>query len=180
MFVLFRFSAIQHWLHRRRKKPPPPSSNLRGGLTYPMPPPPPQKSSHIFLPFLCETGKNHNCTKLKGKIIINVTLIWFEGTGKSISFNSFLEFFIISDFKMRIAIIWHWFIKNLVGTWRQNDLDATSTGRIDVISTSCACWEFGPPWPPQYSKPSYAYGLGCHRAVQWSQLCGWFKSQVPG
>ena len=25
--------------------------------------------------YLCETGKNHNCTKLKGKIIINVTLI---------------------------------------------------------------------------------------------------------
>ena len=29
----------------------------------------------IFLQFLCETGKNHKRTKLKGKIIINVTLI---------------------------------------------------------------------------------------------------------
>ena len=94
---------------------------------------------------------------MKGKIIINVTLIWFERTGKTISLNSILEFSIISDFKMRIVIIWHWFIKNLVGTWRQNDVDATSLRRIDVITTSCACWEFGPPWPPQYSKPSYAY-----------------------
>ena len=58
---------------------------------------------------------------------------------------------------MRIVIIWHWFIKNLVGTWRRNDVDATSLRRIDVITTSCACWEFGPPLAPQYSKPSYAY-----------------------
>ena len=49
----------------------------------------------------------------------------------------------------------------------KNDVDATSR-RIDVITTSCACWEFAPPlcppqyskpWPPQYSKPSYAYDL---------------------
>ena len=38
-----------------------------GGATYPFP--------HLFLQFLCETGKNHNCTKLKGKMVINVTLI---------------------------------------------------------------------------------------------------------
>ena len=70
---------------------------------------------------------------------------------------------------MRNIIIWHWFIKNLVGTWRRNDVDATSLRRIDVITTSCAYWEFGPPlppppqyskpWPPQYSKPSYAYAF---------------------
>ena len=68
---------------------------------------------------------------------------------------------------MRDVIIWHWFIKNLLSTWRRNDVDATSLRRIDVITTSCACWEFGPPlppqyskpWPPQYSKPSYAYDL---------------------
>ena len=30
---------------------------------------------HPPFQFLCETGKNHKCTKLKGKIIINVTLI---------------------------------------------------------------------------------------------------------
>ena len=49
----------------------------------------------------------------------------------------------------------HWFIKNLVGTWRRNDVDATSLRRIDVVTTTCACWEFAPPppWPPQYSKP---------------------------
>ena len=85
------------------------------------------------------------CTKLKGKIIINATLIWFEGTGKTISLNSILEFSIISNFKMRNVIIWHWFIKNLVGTWSRNDVDATSLRRIDVITTSRACWEFAPP-----------------------------------
>ena len=66
---------------------------------------------------------------------------------------------------MRNVIIWHWFIKNLEGTWRRNDVDATSLRRIDVSTTSCACWELGSPWtpnilnlaPPQYSKPSNAY-----------------------
>ena len=109
--------------------------------------------------------------------MINATLIWFEGAGKTIPLNYILEFSIISDFKMRNVIIWHWFIKNLVGKWRRNDVDATSLRRIDVITTSCACWEFGPPCPPpqyskpcpppppqkkkkKYSKPSYAYGTG--------------------
>ena len=56
---------------------------------------------------------------------------------------------------MRNVIIWHWFIKNLVGTWRPNDVDATSLRRIEVITTSCACWEFAPPpLAPQYSKPN--------------------------
>ena len=49
-------------------------------------------------------------------MIINATLIKFEGTGKTIPLNSILEFSIISDFKMRNIIIWHGFIKNLVGT----------------------------------------------------------------
>ena len=118
-----------------------------GGPTYHNNPP-----TFSFL-FVCETGKNHKCIKLKGKIIINATLIWFEGTGKTIPLNSILEFSIISDFKMRNLIIWHWFIKNQVGTWCRNDVDATSLRHIDVITTSCACWEFGPPWPPKYSKP---------------------------
>ena len=51
--------------------------------------------------------KNHKYAKLKGKIIINVTLIRFEGTGKTIPLNSILEFSIISDFKMINVIIWH-------------------------------------------------------------------------
>ena len=58
--------------------------------------------------------KNHKCTKLKGKIIINVTkiiinvtLIRFEGTSKTIPLNSILEFSIIADFKMRNVIICH-------------------------------------------------------------------------
>ena len=75
-------------------------------------------------------------------------------TGKTIPLNSILEFSIISYFKMSNVIIWHWFIKNLVGTRRRNDVDATSLRRIDVVTTSCACWEFGPPpWPPKNSKP---------------------------
>ena len=63
-------------------------------------------------------------------------------------------------------IIWHWLIEKLVGTLRRNDADATSLRRIDVVTTSCAYWELAPPWPPnilnfgpQYSKPSYAYGI---------------------
>ena len=36
---------------------------------------PPNNPPTFSLQFLCETGKNHKCTKLKGKIIINVTLI---------------------------------------------------------------------------------------------------------
>ena len=67
---------------------------------------------------------------------------------------------------MRNVIIWHWFIKNLVGTWRRNDVDATSLRGIDVSTTSCACWEFGPPnilsLGPQYPKPSYAYEYLCN------------------
>ena len=160
-------------LHRRRKRgggrggggARPPPIIWEEGPTYPLAP---QYSTHLCLQFLSETGKNHICTKLKGKIIINATLIWFEGTGKTIPLNCIHEFSIISYFKMRNVIICHWFIKNLLGTWRRYDVDATSLRRIDVITTSCACWEFGPPpwflqyskpWPPQYSKPSYAYVL---------------------
>ena len=36
--------------------------------------------------------KNHKGNKLKDKIIINVTLIWFEGSGKTIPLNSILDF----------------------------------------------------------------------------------------
>ena len=53
--------------------------------------------------------KNHKCNKLKGKIIINVTLIRFEGTGKTFPLNFILQFsIIISDFKMRnyLALIY--------------------------------------------------------------------------
>ena len=72
-------------LHRRRKRggggggggqggpatPPPPPNNLGGGPTYPLAPiihPP-------FPSISMRNRKNHKCTKLKGKIIINVTLI---------------------------------------------------------------------------------------------------------
>ena len=84
------------------------------GPTYPLPPP--HNTPTFSFNFLCETGKNDKCTKLKGKILINVLLIWFKRTCKTIPFNSILEFSILLDFKMRNVIIWHWFIKNLVGT----------------------------------------------------------------
>ena len=76
-------------IHRRRRKrggggrggrPP---NNLRGGPTYhllPHPNNPPTYSVNFYV----KQEKNHKCTKLKGKIIINVTLIWFEGAGKTI------------------------------------------------------------------------------------------------
>ena len=41
-----------------------------------------------------------------------------------------------------------------MGTRRRKDVDATSLRRIDVVTTSCACWEFAPPPPPQKKKNS--------------------------
>ena len=51
--------GITRLIHRRRKRGGGGGGGGHGG---------------IFLQFLCETGKNHKYTKLKGKII-NVTLI---------------------------------------------------------------------------------------------------------
>ena len=130
-----------------------PHNNLRGGgLTYPLPPsltpppPPTQQSTHLFLQFLCETGKNHKFTKLKGKIIRNVTLIWFEGTGKTIPLNSILEVSIISDFKMRNVIIWHWFIKNLVG--KLHCYVALTSLRRHVPAGNLPPPQYSKSWPP--------------------------------
>ena len=92
--------------------------------------------------------KTHTCTKLKGRIIINETLICFEGTCKTIPFNSILEFSILSDFNMRNVIIWHWFMKSLVGTWRRNDV-TSHRRQYDVMGLLGIC----PPLAPQYSKP---------------------------
>ena len=111
--------------------------------------------------------KNHKCTKLKGRIIKKLTLIWFEGTGKTIPFNSILEFSMISDFRMRNVIIWRWFIKNLMGTWRRN----AKWRRCDVVTSHwrqyyamCLLGNWPPLAPnilnlapPPYAKPSYAY-----------------------
>ena len=66
---------------------------------------------------------------------------------------------------MRNVIIWHWFIKNLLGTSRRGDVVTSYRRQYDVM-----CWDFGPPCPPhqyskpcppppQYSKPSYAYAI---------------------
>ena len=109
------------YIHRRRKRGAraarPPPNNLRGGWGW------------GNIPFGPPPNNPPTCT------------------GKTIPLNSILEFSIISYFKMRNVIIWHWFAKNLVGTWSRNDVDATALRRIDVIMTSCACWEFAPPLP---------------------------------
>ena len=141
-------------LHRRRKRGAgpggggagPPIMWERGQHTFcPPPPPPPNYPLSFSINFNVKQEK----IKLKGKIIINATLIWFEGIYlQTIPFNSILEFSILSNFKTRNVIIWHWLLQNLVGTWRRNDVDATSLRCIDVSTTSCACWEFGPSWPP--------------------------------
>ena len=69
-------------IHRRRKRgggggaggarPP---NNLRGGATYPLAPLPLNNPPTCFFNFYVKQEKNHKCTKLKGKMIINVTLI---------------------------------------------------------------------------------------------------------
>ena len=53
---------------------PGPHNNLRGGPTYPLHPPPPIILPHFPSISMCNR-KNHKCTKWKGKIMINVTLI---------------------------------------------------------------------------------------------------------
>ena len=41
-----------------------------------------------------------------------------------------------------------------MGTWCRNDASVTSLRRIEVVTTSCACWNVPPPHlAPQYSKP---------------------------
>ena len=86
----------------------PTPNNLRGGPTYLLAAAPPPNNPPTFsFNFYVKLEKTHKCTKLKGKIITNVTLIKIEDTGKTIPFNSILEFSILSDFKMRNVIIWH-------------------------------------------------------------------------
>ena len=50
-------------------------NNLRGGPTYPFPPPLPNNPSTFSFNFYVKQEKNTKSTKLKGKIIIYVTLI---------------------------------------------------------------------------------------------------------
>ena len=123
--------------HRRRKRGgqggPGPPNNLRGGANIPFGPP----------------NNPPTCT------------------GKSIPLNSILEFSIILYIKMRNVIIWHLFIK----IYWAHDVEMTSMRRHYVASTSLRrhvpAGNLAPPcppppqnskpWPPQYSKPSYAY-----------------------
>ena len=64
-------------IHRRRKRGgqggPGPPNNLGGGANIPFGPP--NNSLTFSFNFYVKREKNHKCTKLKGKIIINVTLI---------------------------------------------------------------------------------------------------------
>ena len=82
----------------------PPPNNLRGGggATYLLPPSPNNPPIFSFN-FYVKQEKNHKCTKLKGKILKNVTLIRFEGTCKTILFNSILEYSALSDFQVEIC-----------------------------------------------------------------------------
>ena len=50
-----------------------PPDNLRGGPT--IAPPPPNNPPTFSFNFYVKHEKNHKCIKLKGEIIINVTLI---------------------------------------------------------------------------------------------------------
>ena len=127
----------------------PPPYNLRGGGQHTLWPLP-----IIHPPF---PSKNHKCTKLKSKLIINITLILFDGTVKTIPLNSIPEFSIISDFKMRNVTIWHKFIKTLWG----HDVEMTSMRRRYVTSTSLRRHVSvrnmpPPPWP----SPTQYLNLG--------------------
>ena len=73
--------GITRLIHRRRKRwggggqggQAPPPNNLRRGGNIPFGP---SNNPPIFsFNFYVKQEKNHNCTKLKGRIIINVTLI---------------------------------------------------------------------------------------------------------
>ena len=59
-------------------------------------------------------------------------------------------------------------MKNLVGTWRRHDVDETWLRRIDISTTSCACWEFAP-LAPQYSKHWPPNSLNLPTPMYW---CG--------
>ena len=100
-------------------------------------------------------------------------------TGKTIPLNSILEFSIISYFKMRNVIIWHWLIKNLMGTRRRNDVDATSLRRHVPAGNLAHPWppQNSKPWPPQYSKPSYAYEYDTLKAL-WTIFHHQFRLQT--
>ena len=119
-----------------------------GGPTYPLPPPPPRIIHPHFPSISIWNRKESKLYQVEGynNSKCNFNLIWRYWQNYSFQFYSSIS--ILSDFTVRNVIIWHWFIKNLVGTWRRNDVDATSLRRIDVSTTSCAYWEFGPPLPP--------------------------------
>ena len=78
--------------------------------------------------------------------------ILFEGIGKNFSFNSILDFAILSDFKTRTVFT----TEDGGGGGPQlvsNQLKVLSSLAPPQYSKPC------PPLPhPQYSKPSYAYG----------------------
>ena len=79
MFRLLSFGEINLDLHRRRKRgagggPGPPPNNLKGGGGN-IPFAPPNNPPTFSFNFYVKQQKTHKCAKLKGKIIINETLI---------------------------------------------------------------------------------------------------------
>ena len=83
--------------------PPPPNNLIGGGHTLWPANNPPTFSFNFYVKQ--KKSQMYQVEGLSNKK--NVALIWFEGTGKTIPFNSVLEFSILSDFKMRNVIIWH-------------------------------------------------------------------------
>ena len=44
----------------------------------------------------------------------------------------------------------------------RNDVGATLLRRIDISTTSCACWDFGPHWPPNILNLPTPYYLSTY------------------
>ena len=65
-----------------------------------------------------------------------------------------------------------------MGTRRRNDVDATSLRRIDVVTTSCACWEFGPPKILNLGPPNIL-NLPTPMKQEHSQELTQFNDQIP-
>ena len=84
----------------------------------------------------------------------------------------------------------------MTSKWRRCDAVTSHRCQYDVVTTSCACWEFGPhltpppqyskplpphppPPPPKYSKPSYAYGT-CRQNVADTKTDDSLTYKIPG
>ena len=80
---------------------------------------------------------------------VYVPFILSEGISKSIFINSILNFALLSVFKVRNVIIWHW-----IGGRGSDQFTAS-----EKFASPLGPPQYSEHWPPQYSKPSYAYGM---------------------